>query len=142
MTQGQFFSSGVQWIWIQSFHSPRLAALPKLKNPLCPTIYPQLWREEIDTYLYQGHKLEEKCKQFCPGFELRSLISFLMMIKIMLSPPPWLLYSSIHFARYLLIKCMPIQPYKTNSYAAKWKSQTPRPNIVYLNSNRKKTNRC
>ena len=36
MTYGQF-SSRVQLAWIQSFPSPRLAALPKLKNPICPS---------------------------------------------------------------------------------------------------------
>ena len=38
MTQGQFLS-GVQQVWIQSFPSPRLVASPRLKNPVCPTIY-------------------------------------------------------------------------------------------------------
>ena len=39
MTQGQFLSR-VQQVWIQSFPSPRLVALPRLKNLLCPAIYP------------------------------------------------------------------------------------------------------
>ena len=39
MTQGQFLS-GVQQDWIQSFPSPRLVATPRLKNLVCPTIYP------------------------------------------------------------------------------------------------------
>ena len=39
MTQGQFLSR-VWQVWIQSFHSPRLVASPRLKNPVCPTIYP------------------------------------------------------------------------------------------------------
>ena len=39
MTQGQFLS-GVQQVWIQSFPSPRLVASPRLKNLVCPTIYP------------------------------------------------------------------------------------------------------
>ena len=42
MTQGQFLS-GVQPVWIQSFPSSRLVASPRLKNLVCPTIYP--WRE-------------------------------------------------------------------------------------------------
>ena len=39
MTQGQFLS-GVEQVWIQSFPSPRLVASPRLKNLVCPTIYP------------------------------------------------------------------------------------------------------
>ena len=39
ITQGQFLS-GVQQVWIQSFPSPRLVASPRLKNTVCPTIYP------------------------------------------------------------------------------------------------------
>ena len=39
MTQGQFLSE-VQQVWIQSFPSPRLVASPRLKNLVCPTIYP------------------------------------------------------------------------------------------------------
>ena len=34
------FLSGVLQVWIQSFPSPRLIALPRLKNLVCPTIYP------------------------------------------------------------------------------------------------------
>ena len=33
------FLSGVWQVWIQSF-PPRLVASPRLKNPVCPTIYP------------------------------------------------------------------------------------------------------
>ena len=36
MAQGQFLSG----VWIQSFPSPRLVASPRLKNPVCLTIYP------------------------------------------------------------------------------------------------------
>ena len=39
MTQGQFLS-GVYQVWIQSFSSSRLVASPRLKNQVCPTIYP------------------------------------------------------------------------------------------------------
>ena len=39
MTQGQFLS-GVLQVWIQNFLSPRLVAQPRLKNLVCPTIYP------------------------------------------------------------------------------------------------------
>ena len=39
MTQGQFLS-GVWQVWIQSFPSSRLVATPRLKNSVCPTIYP------------------------------------------------------------------------------------------------------
>ena len=41
MTQAQFLS-GVQKAWIQSFPSPWLVASPRLKNLVCPTIYPLL----------------------------------------------------------------------------------------------------
>ena len=41
MTQDQFLS-GVWQVLIQSIPSPRLVASPSLKNPVCPTIYPQL----------------------------------------------------------------------------------------------------
>ena len=34
------FLSGVKQVWIQSFPSPRLVASPRLKNLVCPTIYP------------------------------------------------------------------------------------------------------
>ena len=40
MTQGQFFKRSLRGFWIQSFPSPRLVALPRLKNLVCPTIYP------------------------------------------------------------------------------------------------------
>ena len=30
----------LSWVWIQSFPSPRLVASPRLKNLVCPTIYP------------------------------------------------------------------------------------------------------
>ena len=39
MTQGQFLMGDKQ-VWIQSFPSPRLVASPRLKKPVCPTIYP------------------------------------------------------------------------------------------------------
>ena len=39
MTQGQFLS-GVHQVWIQSFPSPWLVASPRLKNLVCPTLYP------------------------------------------------------------------------------------------------------
>ena len=35
MTQGQFFKQS-----LTGFPSPRLVASPRLKNPVCPTIYP------------------------------------------------------------------------------------------------------
>ena len=34
------FLSGVWQVWFQSFPSPRLVASPRLKNLVCPTIYP------------------------------------------------------------------------------------------------------
>ena len=39
MTQGQFLS-GVLQVWIQSFPSPRQVASPRLKNLVCPNIFP------------------------------------------------------------------------------------------------------
>ena len=39
MTQGQFLS-GVNRFDFRVFPSPRLVAPPRLKNPVCPTIYP------------------------------------------------------------------------------------------------------
>ena len=39
VTQGQFLN-GVQQVLIQSFPSPRLVASSRLKNLVCPTIYP------------------------------------------------------------------------------------------------------
>ena len=39
MTQGQFLSGFLQ-VLIQSFPPARLVASPRLKNPVCPTIYP------------------------------------------------------------------------------------------------------
>ena len=34
------FSAEFLQVWIQSIPSPRLVASPKLKNTVCPTIYP------------------------------------------------------------------------------------------------------
>ena len=34
------FFNGIEQVWIQSFPSPRLVALPRLKNLVCPTILP------------------------------------------------------------------------------------------------------
>ena len=39
--QGQFLS-GVKQVWIQIFPSPRIVASPRLNNPVCATIYPEL----------------------------------------------------------------------------------------------------
>ena len=39
MTQSQLFLSRVQQVCIQSFPSPRLVAIPRLKSPVFPTIY-------------------------------------------------------------------------------------------------------
>ena len=41
----------VQLVWVQGFLSPRLLNLPKLKNPVCPTIYPWLEGKEMDSCL-------------------------------------------------------------------------------------------
>ena len=37
--QGQFLKR-VQQVWIQNFPSLRPVAIPSLKKPVCPTIYP------------------------------------------------------------------------------------------------------
>ena len=39
-----------------SFPSPRLLALPRLKNLVCPTIYPLLEGELLDSFLSQGYE--------------------------------------------------------------------------------------
>ena len=49
-------------------------------------------REQSDPSLFQEHEHEMKCKQLCPGFELRSLIPFPIMLIIKLSTPPSTLY--------------------------------------------------
>ena len=54
-------------VWIQSILSPRLVASPRLKNLVCPTIYPLLEGEYLDSYLSYV-----KCNQSGPGFELVS----------------------------------------------------------------------
>ena len=41
ITQGQFLSE-IEQVWIHSFPSPSLVASPRLKNLVCPTIYPYL----------------------------------------------------------------------------------------------------
>ena len=51
VTQGQFLS-GVWYVWIQSFPSPRLVAIPKLKNPAYTTIQPELEEELLDSCLF------------------------------------------------------------------------------------------
>ena len=38
MTEGQFLS-GVKWVWNQSFPSPRLIAIPRLKSPVSSAYY-------------------------------------------------------------------------------------------------------
>ena len=54
MTQGHFLS-GVLQLWIKSFPSLRLVASQRLKNLVCPTIYPLLEGEYLDSYLSQGY---------------------------------------------------------------------------------------
>ena len=54
MTQGQFLSRVYQ-VWIQTFPFPRLVASTRLKNLVCPTIYPKLEGELFDSYLSQGY---------------------------------------------------------------------------------------
>ena len=41
----QKYSKCDEFIMMQSFPSPRLIASPRLKNPVCPTIYPYLGGE-------------------------------------------------------------------------------------------------
>ena len=53
-TQGQFLSK-VKHVRIQSFPSPELIALPRLKNPVCSTICPLLEGEQLDLYVSQGY---------------------------------------------------------------------------------------
>ena len=43
------FLSGVKLVWAQSFSS-RLIAVPRLKNQVCPGIYPWLEGEQIHTF--------------------------------------------------------------------------------------------
>ena len=82
--QGQF-SSRIQLVWIQSFHSLWLVIIPKLKSPDNPTI--ELWfrEEEMDSFLLLKH--EVKCKQPYPGFDLSSPYPLPMKITAMLYTP-------------------------------------------------------
>ena len=66
------FLSGVKQVWLQSFPSPRLVAIPKLKNPVYPAFYPLLNRKKLDVYLSRGYSWYLKCKQLRFGFELGS----------------------------------------------------------------------
>ena len=54
VTQGQF-SNGVQLVWIQSFSSPRLVALPRLENLVCSSICSKLGCKEMDCWLSEKH---------------------------------------------------------------------------------------
>ncbi len=67
----------------QSFPSPRLVASSRQKNPVCPTIYPQL-----DSYLSQGYQCYVKCNQSRSGFELVSPCPFPTTITITPRAPP------------------------------------------------------
>ena len=70
-TQGQFLSK-VQLVWIQNFHSPRLAALLRLKNPLSYYL----------AIAGNGNGFMTKMKLLCPGFELKLLILFPTMMTV------------------------------------------------------------
>ena len=48
-TLGQFLN-GNQQVWIQSYPSPILVAIPSLKRLICSTIYSQLKEEQIHTF--------------------------------------------------------------------------------------------
>ena len=69
VTQGQFLSR-VQMVWIHSFSSLSLVAPTpkKLKNQVYPTIYPELWREQMDSCIFKRINIKVKRKQPRIGF--------------------------------------------------------------------------
>ena len=89
------FLSGVQFVWIHSFSSSWRLTLTRQKNLVCPTIYPYLGWKQINSYLSQGQLHQVKCKQPRSGFELRSLIPFLMTITVTLSALDHFFFSCI-----------------------------------------------
>ena len=90
-------SSGIKWVWIQSFPFLRLVALQRLKNLVCITIYPSLEESgEQKRWLSKGHKSEVKCISFHAGFELKMPYPFLKIITITL-------HASIYIYIYIYI---------------------------------------
>ena len=83
VTQGQFSNSVL--VWINSFPSSNSVATPKLKRPVCSTIYPYLWggererereRERGWIHVFQkGISMKAKCKKSHPRFELLNLMN-------------------------------------------------------------------
>ena len=71
-----------QLIWIQRFPSPRLVALPYLKNK----IFPHSRKENRSIQIFPTD-IEEKHEQLCPGFELDSPIQFPVTITVTPSIP-------------------------------------------------------
>ena len=69
---------GAILVWIQSFPSPRPVAIPRLKSPVCSTVYP---------YLCQEYYCFVKCKQSRSGFELGLPCSLPVTITITLNEP-------------------------------------------------------
>ena len=69
------FLSGIQLVWIQSFLSPRLVAIPRLKNPVSPTIHPELGGRD----LYPSQKIltqKENTSNFSQDMNSDNFISY------------------------------------------------------------------
>ena len=55
-----------------------LVAEPNLESSVYPTIYPELEREDMDSFhAFFGYYHKVKCKQSCPGFELALSVYFI-----------------------------------------------------------------
>ena len=67
MTKCQFFSE-VQLVWIHSFLSPRLVAIPSLKSLVHHTIQILLWKESSWIHSFPK-RISAICEQPPPGFE-------------------------------------------------------------------------
>ena len=61
---------------IQGFLSPRPAAIPKLNNTACIAIYPELEREELESFIAHVYLHNVQLKRRHRGFELSSLYLF------------------------------------------------------------------
>ena len=72
--------SGVQLVWIYRFTSPRLVAIPRLKNAVCLLIHCR--EEHVDLCLSEGHLYKVKRKNPRPRIELQSPIPFLTTITV------------------------------------------------------------
>ena len=75
VTQGQILN-GVLQVWILSFPSPRLVAIPKLKSPVYLTILPLAERRIIGGFI-PFPKYCATWKQPHPRFELGARVHFL-----------------------------------------------------------------